>query len=78
MFFDREGNLWVGTRFGLDRLRDGPVRMFTSKEGLAGSIMPIVAAEAGGILTMSGGEIIRIAGTGLRAAIRLSQATGRR
>ncbi len=60
VFEDREGNLWVGTRAGLDRLRDGQVRTFTSREGLVDP-GPIVADDSGGLWTLSDKKISRIA-----------------
>jgi ligand-binding sensor domain-containing protein len=61
VFEDKEGNLWVATRTGLDRLRDGQVRTFTSREGLIRDPGPIVADDTGGVWTVSGKQIARIA-----------------
>lgn len=61
VFEDREGNLWVATRAGLDRLRDGPVRTFTGREGLIPGHGPIFADGGGGVWTVSGQQIARIA-----------------
>ena len=61
VFEDRERNLWVATRGGLDRLRDGPVRTFADREGLFRDPGPIVADDTGGVWTVSGKKIARIA-----------------
>jgi ligand-binding sensor domain-containing protein/signal transduction histidine kinase len=61
VFEDREGNLWVATRAGLDRLRDGPVRTFSNREGLIRGHRPIVADDRGGVWSVSGKQIARVA-----------------
>jgi len=66
VFEDREGNLWVATRSGLDRLRDGTVRTYTHREGLGNSSGPIVAADDGAIWSVSAERIARIAANGIR------------
>jgi len=47
---DREGHVWVGTRSGLVRLRDGPVKAFSSREGLPADVVRAVREEADGTL----------------------------
>src|SRR5579871_819459 len=67
VFEDREGNLWAATRGGLDRLRDGPFRTFTGKEGLVGEPGPIIVGDHGAVWTTSQGQVDRIDGNGLTA-----------
>jgi hypothetical protein len=64
VFEDQGGNLWAGTRGGLDRLRDGPFRTLGAKEGLIGDSGP-VAADHGAVWTTFGGRVDRIAASEL-------------
>ena len=50
LFEDREGNIWVGTRNGLDRFREFAVPAITEKEGLSHS-------DVGSILHARDGSI---------------------
>src|SRR5262249_44589658 len=34
IYEDQEGNLWIGTRNGLDRWKDGKFRIYTTRDGL--------------------------------------------
>ena len=45
-----DGALWIGTSDGLARLKDGAVRIFTSKEGLEGTEIQALVESANGIL----------------------------
>ena len=36
---DQEGALWVGTRHGLDRMKDGKFTVYTTKDGLPNDIV---------------------------------------
>jgi len=47
-FEDREGNLWIITSEGLDRLRNLPVATFTMQEGLSVAKASVVAASRDG------------------------------
>jgi ligand-binding sensor domain-containing protein len=47
---DREGNVWIGTRGGLNRLRDGKLSAYTQKDGLAGSDVLALAEDRQGRL----------------------------
>lgn len=42
---DSEGNLWLGTRGGLVRLRNRPIRSFTTAEGLTSDNVRVVFAD---------------------------------
>jgi signal transduction histidine kinase/ligand-binding sensor domain-containing protein len=47
---DREGNIWVGTRNGLDRFREFPVVTYTVNQGLSGRpVGTVLAAKDGSI-----------------------------
>jgi ligand-binding sensor domain-containing protein len=51
---DREGSLWIGTASGLDRLRDTPLKTFTTREGLAGNdVVSVAEAADGSVFVMS-------------------------
>jgi len=65
VYEDKEGNIWVGTAVGLDRLRDSQIRTFSVRDGLFGGAevfaWPIVADRNAGVWTASGDRIGRIA-----------------
>jgi ligand-binding sensor domain-containing protein/signal transduction histidine kinase len=48
LFEDREHNLWVGTRNGLQRLHDTKIKAFTSRDGLTGDEVVALASAANG------------------------------
>jgi ligand-binding sensor domain-containing protein len=48
LFEDREGNLWVGTRGGLDRFRNSAVATFSVKQGLTHNLATSVLASRDG------------------------------
>ncbi len=50
LFEDREHNLWVGTRNGLQRLHDSNLRSLTSRDGLASNEVVALAAAPNGDL----------------------------
>ena len=63
IFFDREGNAWIGTvRSGLFRLRPSPFRIYGTPEGLASSnIYPIEQRRNGSVwLGTLGGGVSRV------------------
>jgi PAS domain S-box-containing protein len=47
---DRDGNLWVGTREGLDRFTDGRLSSYTVKDGLSGNTVFGMAEDREGNL----------------------------
>ena len=67
VYEDREGNIWVATSAGLDRLRDAQVRTFTRSDGLfhdsAVQKGPLIADGTAGVWTVFGNQITRIAGS---------------
>ena len=48
LFEDREHNLWVGTRNGLQRLHDSKIKTLTSRDGLASDEVVALASAANG------------------------------
>ncbi len=48
LFEDREHNLWVGTRNGLERLHDSNIKTFTSRDGLASDEIVALASAPNG------------------------------
>jgi ligand-binding sensor domain-containing protein/two-component sensor histidine kinase len=49
---DREGDLWIGTSKGLDKLRNFQVKSFTKTEGLSSEDVGAVAASTGGVISI--------------------------
>jgi signal transduction histidine kinase/ligand-binding sensor domain-containing protein len=50
LFEDREGNIWVGTREGLDRFREYAVSTISSRQGLStSSVYAVLAARDGSV-----------------------------
>jgi len=47
---DREGNLWIGTRGGLDRVRDSKMTRFSTGEGLSDDLVTAVASGASDVV----------------------------
>ena len=47
---DNEGNLWVGTANGLDRLREPKVARWSDRQGLAGNVVTAICAAHDGSL----------------------------
>jgi ligand-binding sensor domain-containing protein len=52
IFEDREGNIWVGTRAGLDRFRDLAVATFSSSQRLSNNMVTTVLASKDGSVWM--------------------------
>jgi ligand-binding sensor domain-containing protein/signal transduction histidine kinase len=52
LFEDRGGNLWIGTSRGIERLRDGAFRTFTSAQGLPDDGVGPIFADMHGRLWM--------------------------
>lgn len=48
LYQDREGNIWVGTTEGLDRLRVPKILTFTTKEGLNANLVNSILASSDG------------------------------
>jgi len=48
LFEDREGDIWAGTRGGLDRFRDFAVTTFSVKQGLSNALVTSVLAAKDG------------------------------
>jgi ligand-binding sensor domain-containing protein len=79
VFEDREGNLWVGTTRGIERLRDGVLTTWSGSQGVpSDAIGPIhvddagrtwFAPAAGGLAWMRDGERGAITGAGLASDI---------
>ncbi len=65
VFEDKEGNIWVATDAGLDRLQGAQVRTFTVRDGLFRGTedfqWPIVADRNAGVWAASGKRVGRIA-----------------
>jgi len=59
---DQEGSLWIGTRTGLDRLRDTPVVTYTTKDGLSNdNTCSVLEGLDGGLYIYTyGGGITRL------------------
>jgi signal transduction histidine kinase/ligand-binding sensor domain-containing protein len=53
LFEDREHNLWIGTRNGLQRLHDSKIKTFTSRDGLASDEVLALASAADGTVWAS-------------------------
>src|SRR5262249_46308185 len=49
LFEDREGNIWVANKNGLDRFRDVTVSTFSAKQGFADSPNTVLAASDGSL-----------------------------
>ena len=61
LFEDREHNLWVGTRNGLQRLHDSKIKTFTSRDGLASDeVVALASAEDGTIWAATSQGVNRV------------------
>jgi ligand-binding sensor domain-containing protein len=61
LFEDREHNLWIGTRNGLQRLHDSKVTNITSRDGLASDeIVALASAATGSVWAVTSRGINRI------------------
>jgi signal transduction histidine kinase/ligand-binding sensor domain-containing protein len=75
VFEDRDRNLWVGTTTGIERLRDGVFRTYSTVQGLpAGGVGAIhvdtaqrlwIAPTGGGLYVLRDGTIERVGAAGL-------------
>lgn len=45
LYEDVEGNIWVGTQFGLNQLRDGKLVAWTTAEGLSGNFVTGICSD---------------------------------
>jgi signal transduction histidine kinase/ligand-binding sensor domain-containing protein len=91
VFEDREGNLWIGTTRGLERLRDAAFTTYATTEGTPadgggalladalpdGSQRLWFAPPGGGLYTLQDGRVQRIAVPGLANDVIYSIAGGR-
>src|SRR5581483_10228097 len=50
LYEDRDGNVWVGTRSGLDRFRRAMISRVSSVEGLSGDVVTAVLARRNGAI----------------------------
>ena len=57
---DREGNIWIATDDGIDRLRDLPVRSFGQRDGMQ-------SISANTLLTLRNGHLLFSDGTALNS-----------
>src|SRR4029453_16658378 len=57
-FEDREGNLWLATSKGLDRLRESPVVTFSTPEGLSPGHLGAMLASNDGTIWIGGAETL--------------------
>jgi two-component sensor histidine kinase len=48
LYEDREGSLWVGTKFGLNILKGGKLAAYTTAKGLAGNVVMDIYEDSGG------------------------------
>jgi ligand-binding sensor domain-containing protein/two-component sensor histidine kinase len=48
LYEDREGSLWVGTKFGLNILKGGKLAAYTTAKGLAGNIVMDIFEDSAG------------------------------
>lgn len=63
-----DGALWIGTGDGLARLKDGAVRVFTTKDGLPGNvILGLAEANDGALWAFTDGGAARLAGDSFKA-----------
>jgi signal transduction histidine kinase len=60
IFEDREGNIWVATDKGLDRLSPTSVATFSEREGVTTPVFAAVAARDGSVWTSSPGQIYQL------------------
>lgn len=60
IYADRRGSLWVGTQYGLNRLREGKWRRYTMGDGLPGNLVHAVVEDGDGTL-LAGGDGVGVA-----------------
>ena len=65
VYEDKEGNIWVGTDAGLDRLQNAQVRAFNDRDGLfrVAKVFqwPVIDDRTAGVWTVAGNRIARVA-----------------
>src|ERR1019366_1812487 len=47
---DREGDIWIGTRNGLNRLHNGAIKVYTTHDGLPSNTIPAILSDREGSL----------------------------
>jgi ligand-binding sensor domain-containing protein len=77
LFEDREGNVWIGSANGIERLRDSVFATYSVPEGLSENNGPVYvdpqnrtwfAPENGGLYSLSDGKIASVSAAGLDEA----------
>jgi ligand-binding sensor domain-containing protein len=49
LFEDREGNIWIGTQHGLNRLSESPIKMLTDASDLSQPVRAVTAGPDGSV-----------------------------
>jgi signal transduction histidine kinase/ligand-binding sensor domain-containing protein len=62
LFEDREGNIWVGTQHGLNRLSESPIKMITSSSELGQPVRAVTAAPDGSVWAGTDNGVYRFGG----------------
>jgi ligand-binding sensor domain-containing protein/signal transduction histidine kinase len=61
LFEDREHNLWIGTRNGLQRLHDSKIKTLTSRDGLTGDqVVALASAPNGNVWAATSRGVTRV------------------